>query len=160
MEDWKTRIAACGDEALASALTEAIEELFARDHHLLAANVHENAIAAALRGYLLLRVGTAPDGAKWDVDFDYNRIGLMVKKVYGVQTVRPDLIVHRRDSDENLLAVELKKGSSQEPDEDDLLNLVAYKKQRWEGGLSYRYALFLRLGVGEDVGRVSCAHWV
>jgi hypothetical protein len=138
MDDWKQRVAACGDESLATALTEAIEELFARDLHLLTVNVHENTIAAMLRGYVHPRVGNAPDGNRWDVDFDFNRNGLMVKKVYGVQTVRPDLIVHRRNSDHNLLAVELKKGSSPEPDADDVQNLEAYKKEPWQGGLAYR----------------------
>jgi hypothetical protein len=68
VDDWKERIAACGDEQLSVALVDAIEELFARDAHLLDVNVHENAIAAVLRGYVLPKVGAGPHGQPWDVD--------------------------------------------------------------------------------------------
>jgi hypothetical protein len=161
MDDWHAQIGACGDDCLAAALIGAIEELFARDGHLLEIDIHENAIAALLRGYLQLRVGNAAeDGAPWDVDFDYNRRLATVKTINGVQQVRPDLIVHRRNSDINRLAVELKKGSSPEPDAGDLANLEAYRRPLETIGLVYQYALFLRFGVGPDSRKVTCVRWV
>lgn len=160
MDDWRKQLAACGDGVLSDALVGAIEELFAKDRHLLDVDVHENTIAAALRGYLLGKVGTGPDGAPWDVDFDYNRQQAIVKKVNGGQAVRPDIIIHRRNTDANHLAVELKKGSSSEPDADDLANLMAYRRPPETMGLGYEFALFLRLGVGDDAGRVTCVRWV
>ncbi len=160
MDDWRERIAVCDDPGLAAALVGAIEELFKRDAHLLNVDVNENTIAAALRGYMLPRVGVGPDGHPWDVDFDYNRRGAMVKKVNGVQLVRPDLIVHRRNTDVNHLAVELKKGDSDEPDRGDMDNLAAYRRPLEEHGLGYEYALFLRFGVGNDASRVTCVQWV
>jgi hypothetical protein len=81
MDDWRERIAVCGDGALTAALIGAIEELFARDAHLLNVDVHENTIAAVLRCYMLSRVGAGPDGQAWDVDFDYNRDHALVKRV-------------------------------------------------------------------------------
>lgn len=160
MDDWHEQLAACGDAVLSDALIGAIEELFAKDRHLLDVDVHENTIAAALRGNLLGKVGTAPDGAAWDVDFDYNRLQAVVKKVNGGQAVRPDIIVHRRNTDTNRLAVELKKGSSPEPDSGDMDNLEAYRRPAAALGLGYDFALFLRLGVGGDAGRVTCVRWV
>lgn len=161
MDDWRERIKECGDGGLSEALIGAIEELFARDRHLLEVNVHENTIAAMLRSYLQPRVGYAPeDGVPWDVDFDYNRRQAMVKTINGVQNVRPDLIVHRRNTDINHLAVELKKGSSASPDEGDLTNLGAYLQPLEDFGLGYRYALFLRFGVGDDAGKVACVRWL
>ncbi len=160
MDDWRERIQACEDAALASALIAAIEELFARDGHLLDVNVHENTIAATLRCYLLGKVGVGPDGAPWDVDFDYNRQQAMVKKVNGVQAVRPDIIVHRRNTGVNRLAMEIKKGSSADPDWGDMDNLMAYRRPSEHQGLGYNYALFLRFGVEADAGRVTCVRWV
>jgi hypothetical protein len=84
----------------------------------------------------------------------------MVKRVNGVQAVRPDLIVHRRNTNVNRLAVEMKKGNSPGPDWEDMANLEANRRPREQQGLGYDYALFLRFGVGEDAGRVSCVQWV
>ncbi|WP_234775367.1 hypothetical protein [Paraburkholderia tropica] len=161
MDDWRSRIADCGDQSLSTALIGAIEELFTRDAHLLCVDVHENTIAAMLRCYLQPRVGNAPsDGVYWDVDFDYNRRMATVKTIHGVQKVRPDLIVHRRNTDYNHLAIELKKGASDEPDAVDIMHLKAYRQPLEALGLGYRHALFLRFGVGEDAGTVSCVQWV
>lgn len=160
MDDWREQIAACGNAVLSNALIGAIEELFARDLHLLDVDVHENTIAAALRGYLLGKVGEAPDGAPWDVDFDYNRQQAMVKKVNGVQAVRPDIVVHRRNTNQNRLAMEIKKGSSADPDWGDMDNLMAYRRPPEAMGLNYAYALFLRFGVEADAGKVTCVRWV
>lgn len=161
MDNWRERIRACGDAGLAEALIASIEDLFANDAHLLNVNVHENAIAARLMGYLAPRAPFAPDGARWHVDFDYNRQGVQVKKIYGVQHVRPDVIVHRRNTDAlNHLAIEFKKGSSSKADEDDVGNLQAYRWPLEGGGLGYVHALFLRFGVEEDAGNVTCVVWV
>lgn len=162
MNSWQEQIIEdCGDNNLAFALIGAIEELFTRDRHLLNVDVHENTIAAVLRCYLQPRVGNMPDdGVPWDVDFDYNRRLATVKTINGVQNVRPDLIVHRRNTDINLLAVELKKGSSAKPDADDMTNLEAYRRPLEALGLGYHYALFLRFGVGDDAGTVTCVQWI
>lgn len=161
MDNWRERLATCGDDSLAAALISAIEELFARDGHLLDIDVHENTVAAMLRGYLQPKVGNAlDDGLPWDVDFDYNRRLATVKTINGTQKVRPDLIVHRRNTDNNHLAVELKKGSSPQPDAGDVANLEAYRRPLEVMGLGYRYALFLRFGVGDDARKVTCVHWI
>lgn len=99
----------------------------------------------------------APDGKPWNVHVEYNRKGIKVKTVNGgMQVVIPDIILHRIGTDQNYLAIELKKGASATPDEDDLNKLRAYKLSH---ELNYRYALFLRLGVDEHAGTVSCVVW-
>lgn len=160
MDNWRERIEACGDNMLASAVIASIEDLFAYDTHILTVNIHENTIAARLMGYLQPRIGLAPDGIRWDVDFDYNRQQARVKTVRGYQMVRPDLIVHRRNTDAmNLLAIEMKKGSSPDPDQEDMFNLEAYKWPLDAQGLAYTHALFLRFGVQTDAGKVTCVEW-
>jgi hypothetical protein len=161
MDDWRARIGDCGDAELAAALIASIEDLFALDAHLLTVNAHENTLAARLMSYLQPRVGAAPDGVRWDVDFDYNRQRARVKTVRGYQVVRPDLIIHRRNTDSlNYLAVEIKKGASESADEGDVFNLEAYKWPLEAQGLAYKYALFLRFGVQAQAGQVTCVHWV
>lgn len=71
------------------------------------------------------------------------------------ERVYPDIIVHRRRTTTNLLAIELKKTSNPESKEDDLLKLAAYRKD-----LGYLHALFLRLGVGKIAGTVPECQWV
>ncbi len=62
--------------------------------------------------------------------------------------VLPDIIVHRRNSHENFLAIEMKKSTNTNSDDHDLLKLKTYLKEP----LCYRYALFLRWSVGDDPG--------
>lgn len=56
--------------------------------------------------------------------------------------VFPDIIVHRRDTKDNLLVIETKKTSSTIPDAFDRRKLVVYRET-----LGYRFAKFLRFQV-------------
>jgi hypothetical protein len=59
------------------------------------------------------------------------------------KTVYPDIIVHRRGTDHNLLVSEVKKTISHIPKDFDLYKLREYKHQ-----LGYSYALFLNFITG------------
>ena len=83
-----------------------------QDHFLLAERVHERSITHKLAGYLQDQF---PD---WNVDFEYNRKGIKIKELEGMSEcyehersnrVFPDIIVHQRNTDHNLLVIELKK---------------------------------------------------
>jgi hypothetical protein len=130
-------IECCPDTKLGEVVTSAIHSLLARESQLLVANAHERTICAHLACYL------KPSFPEWDVDIEYNRHGLDPKKI-GVgeeaELVYPDLIIHRRGKEENLLVVELKKGDSPQPDERDVKKLRAYRLH-----FAYKFALFLRL---------------
>jgi hypothetical protein len=63
--------------------------------------------------------------------------------------------VHLRETETNLLAIELKKESNPEKKGKDILKLRAYRRE-----LGYIHGLFLRLGVGENAGSVSECEWV
>jgi len=127
----------------------AIKQLFCRDHKLLDIDVNERTITHRLAMYLQKQF---PD---WDVDCEYNRKGhdnvkrlnLPVDSTLSdcteAVTVYPDIIVHHRTTEENLLVIEVKKSSSIIPKERDLEKLRAYKSQ-----LGYRYAVFLRFATG------------
>lgn len=127
----------------------AIELLIKKDAPLLKIDINERSITHKLALYL-------QDSFKgWDVDCEYNRnrydtkrlsIGGDVRLTVETtqtddeqgKTVYPDIIVHHRGTDQNLLVVEVKKTTSHVSKDFDLNKLHEYKRQ-----LGYSYALFL-----------------
>jgi hypothetical protein len=138
----------------------AIDRLVKNDPHLLKIDVNERSITHRLAVHLK----NAFKG--WDVDCEYNRNRYDTKKLivgdhvhipvesnqtddeYG-RTVYPDIIVHHRGTDQNLLVVEVKKTTSRVPNNFDLYKLGQYKHQ-----LGYSHALFLNFRTG-DTGRIG-----
>lgn len=127
-------------------VAQALADLLDADAFLLESNAHERTIAARLAYYLADRF---PDHA---VDVEYNRHGLRPKSVAvpavcaggGDRLVLPDIIVHRRNTDEdNLLVIELKKESNPEPRDCDYAKLAALQQQ-----FNYSYGIFIELPVG------------
>ncbi|MHB1868016.1 MAG: hypothetical protein ACYCPP_03625 [Nitrososphaerales archaeon] len=64
-------------------------------------------------------------------------------------TVYPDIIIHKRDSHENLVVIEAKKSTNREV-ETDILKLKQFKQK-----LGYLFCYRLILGVGKSVNRNS-----
>ncbi|EFH9396399.1 TPA: hypothetical protein ACM380_004227 [Escherichia coli] len=138
----------------------AINELLRNDAHLLITDNSERAIANRLGRYL------ENNFPEWDVDCEYNRNGDAVKRlIYAVEPngnaserdVIPDIIVHHRGTDENLIAFELKKSTNNQRNgrEKDLLKLQAFKEQ-----LGYKYAVFVSLKTGCANPEVTEIHWI
>jgi hypothetical protein len=145
----------------------AIEILVRKDAHLLKIDVNERSITHRLALYLQDAFGG------WDVDCEYNRNRYDTKKliigddvriaVEPIQTddeegktVYPDIILHHRGTDQNLLVVEVKKTTSHVPKDFDLSKLREYKRQ-----LGYSHALFLNFITG-SAGRIGVAEemWI
>jgi hypothetical protein len=125
----------------------ALKNLFARDNELLERNVAERAIAAKLAGYLAQRF------RRHDVDVEYNRHGIDPKDVDLPRSCRdrknalivPDIIVHRRGTDtENLLVIEIKKGTNRESRDCDRAKIIAMKRE-----LGYQHGALIVLPAGE-----------
>jgi len=157
LDNWRVQLHACGDHELATALVRSLESLFQADLHRLTVDASERNIVQRLAAHLSSQGLLAPDGKPWDVDVEYNRQGARVKTINGMQVVVPDLILHRVGTDQNFLALELKKGAAAEANEDDLAKLWAYRQP---DQLNYCHALFLRLGVEAEAGTVSSIVWV
>lgn len=87
----------------------------------------------------------------WQVDCEYNRKGEAPKRIASINgldtvTVLPDIIIHSRGSDDNLVVIEAKKDTaSKESLESDILKLLAYKNE-----LGYRYAFLIVIGTGAN----------
>jgi hypothetical protein len=142
----------CIDPQVGAAVLDAVTKLFENDMLLLDLNVAEQSATAKIAQYL------QPHFPALHVDVEYNRMGDAPKRVIWngePKDVYPDIIVHLRNTDTNILAIELKKDSNQEPKDKDISKLRAYRYE-----LGYKHALFIRLGVNTDAGRVSECEWV
>lgn len=137
------------DASIGHSVAEAICDLLKHDRDLLKLDVHERTITGKLADHLRTRF------LGWDVDVEYNRDGHQVKRAND-DIVVPDVIVHRRNTPDNLLVVEVKKSTSAVSDNDDLDKLACFKSSP---NLAYRHALFIKftVGIAPDVERVE---WV
>jgi hypothetical protein len=139
------------DHRLNIALTRLIEH----DRDLFIHDANERSICARLAFYLQAEF---PD---FHVDCEYNRHHhdeQHFKRLYDPDliklagrepeadetdslTVFPDIIVHRRETDDNLLVIEAKKTTSSVKMEFDLKKLEAFQSE-----MNYRHAKFIRFG--------------
>ena len=128
-------------------ILNAIVNLYRYDKELLEVNANERSITHKLAEHL------QREFPQWNVDCEYNRLGRDVKKLnlnFGsiqpddleAKTVFPDIIVHHRGTQENLLVIEVKKanGKTNTNDREKLLAFVQ------DENFHYQFGLFLRLG--------------
>ena len=138
----------------------ALNRLIEKDAYLLENNVCERAIGHRLAVWL------EESFQGWKVDCEYNReyldgengdrvqgkcVYLLEKRIRdgGFQSlaspesisVFPDIIVHKRGSGANLLAIEVKISSDIDEVDFDMMKLNAYRE---DARLHYEYSLFLR----------------
>ena len=136
-------------------IKNALKRLYHFDEAIIMNNSHERSITHRLA----LHIGTV--FYEWDVDVEYNRNLGESKTIYrtinqllrnanasdiasGRKAVYPDIIVHKRDTPNNHLIIEVKKASSRERlDDFDRFKLKAYLL---DDSLKYKYAAFIKLG--------------
>jgi len=129
-------------------LETALQKLLNEDADLLAVGINERSITHRLAVHL------TPLFPEWDVDCEYNRNGHDPKTLnFGTDTVDtddtdattvyPDVIVHRRGTDHNLLVIEAKKADNTEGPERDIRKLEAFIDQ-----LGYQYAAAVVFSTG------------
>lgn len=136
------------------------------------ADANERAVTHRIAVYLEARLHDlgerAPDGRPWSVDCEYNRAGMIPKRLVGLEheladgesaeclardtkgrTIFPDIIVHRRrrrGAKWNLIVIELKrKAESRAAIERDRIKLAAYKDE-----IKYQHAHLVLLGAEGD----------
>ena len=142
-----------------SALNNAIEQLLRSDSFILDKDVNERSISHRLANYI------EPHFPGWNVDCEYNRnhddskrLDIYPRNVESddtqATTVYPDIIIHRRGTDENLVVIEMKKTTSAEADDYDLGKLRAFKTQ-----LGYQFAIFIKVVTGGNFG-IERIEWV
>ena len=144
----------------------ALDTLIDLDKDLLVKNVNERSITHKLAEYL------AREFDDWDVDCEYNRNFDETKrldslrdllKVAGLElkgddtngvTVFPDIIIHRRGREENLLVIEVKKTTNKINREFDL-----YKLESFHQDLEYRFSAFVEFRTETPEPRIEKKLW-
>ena len=143
------------------------------DAYLLQIDASERSITHRLAIHLESEVETW--GEHWNVDCEYNRDANadddFYKKIInatefevrysnsidGEHThfVFPDIIVHKRDTEQNLLIVEIKKSTSKDAGAfDRKVKIPAYVEQ-----LKYQFAAFVELKIYDPIG-YKIVEWV
>ena len=135
-------------EAIVKTALAAAASFLDRERDLLVVDANERSLTHKLAEHLQAAF------SDWNVDCEYNRLGNKVKRLPHPRpsttddtegrTIFPDIIVHRRQMNENLLAVEVKKTTNKLPgDEGKLCGLTAL-----DGEYAYRLGLHLVIDCG------------
>lgn len=125
---------------------KALQEIIENDKFLLEIDVNERCLTHRLAVYLEKLFPA------YNVDCEYNREGFEPKKIKlpvdNIQsddieaiTVYPDICIHKRGTNENLVIIEAKKQSINHSR--DKKKLIAYKKQ-----LGYKYSFLVVFPIG------------
>ena len=135
------------EEEIKNKVNIAIGVLFKNDSFLLENNVHERSIAHKLAEYLQVQF------LDWDVDCEYNLKGLDTKVLNGIRQcserketdrVLPDIIIHRRNTNYNLLVLEVKTNN-----QDNICDIEKLKLFTANDG-KYKYFLGLFIKFNEN----------
>lgn len=140
-----------GFTKIEAAVKRAVRKLLTKDGFLIRNDVNERSITHWLASHL------QREFHGWQVDCEYNRNHEVPKTMClpprdnlswddtHARTVFPDIIVHRRDRNDNLLVIEVKKSTSPESEGFDKRKLKAFKKE-----LGYRFAAFISLATDRE----------
>lgn len=147
------------EQRIQDRVQKSIDEFYKHDSFLLKMDANERSITHKLAGYL------EKCFPGWDVDCEYNRDERDVKRLSNeasdevkqfsseefvpsndtkAVTVFPDIIIHKRGTKKNLLVIEVKKETNNNPDAQrkDLNKLRQFKRDSF----NYCFAIFLVLG--------------
>ncbi|KPD09241.1 hypothetical protein AM501_05240 [Aneurinibacillus migulanus] len=122
--------------------------------YLLRFNVSERAIAHRLAVYL------ENEFPSWNIDCEYNRNIDQIKRIPGEgkteNAVFPDIIIHHRGTQDNLLAIEIKKSNNNNvANNEDVGRLESYKKS-----LFYRHAAYIIFEVDSEYCGIKHFEWI
>jgi hypothetical protein len=130
-------------------LEKALNCLLVNDEFLLINDLNERTITHKLAEYL------QKEFPGWNVDSEYNRKMGQVKRISyknvqsddsDAKTVYPDIIIHRRNTEDNLLIIEIKKNASINGMKKDEIKIKEFMREH-----NYNYGIFIdfKTGVGK-----------
>ena len=131
------------DKEIKKQVNVAIKILFKKDRFLLKNKVNERAVAHKLAEYFQQLFPA------WHVDCEYNKKRLESKELGGINEcdeqkrtdrVYPDIIIHQRNTDSNLLVIEIKTIRNEEAC--DIQKLKLFTNQT--GDYRYQLGLFIK----------------
>lgn len=115
------------DNQLKELLKNSIEKVYQESPSLLEKKGIEQAIVFRVGIHLHSMIKEENALARYHLDCEYNKKGDNPKKDINGNVIRPDLLIHKRGEDNNILAVEFKGGWNQkniDNDKDKLCNLT------------------------------------
>jgi len=132
-------------------VTNALNLLYKNDHFLLENNLNERSITHKLAEYLQKEF---PD---WHVDCEYNRYADIRKMLnlpkdtinwddLEAKTIYPDIIIHHRNTNDNLVVIEVKKSNSQIDRTFDENKLIAFTRNPYY----YQLGILVNIYVGSE----------
>lgn len=148
------------EQAVKQALDKAKEKFSAEDRYLLKHDCSERSMCHRFAIYLekAFKKMLKKEFREWSVDCEYNRASCLKhenyqKKVnrltedgeYKITNVFPDIIIHKRGNDCNLLVIEAKKKTASESQ----IKIDRSKLEAYVEVLKYKYSSFITFGVGE-----------
>lgn len=100
-------------KGLENAINTALDTLYENDKYLIDSHLHEQCIAFRFGLYLYQLIQKTP-WCEYNLDMEYNKNMGSGKYIPSRRKgVRPDLILHKRDSNQhNILIIEFKKGEN------------------------------------------------
>lgn len=132
-------------------VNKALERVYKHHEYLIKKQVHERSIVFWFGVYLHeLLQGKEKKYAEYNLDFEYNKNHSNPKRTKNFKKgTYPDIILHKRGSNEhNLLIVEFK--TWREPDNKrDLMKLRDFTHP--DGNFKYKYGLSIILGIDESI---------
>ena len=140
------------EELIREALRKSINQLLRSDSEILINDINERSISHKLAIYL------EPYFQGWNIDCEYNRnhdnpkrLEITKRNIQSddtqATTVYPDIIIHHRGTNDNLVVIEMKKTTSNESDDYDIGKLRAFKNQ-----LGYQFAIFIKVRTKGQAG--------
>ena len=160
------------DLQIKTLLHQAIDKLLQNDVWLLANNLSEQSISHKIAFYLQSLF------TDYNVDCEYNgdihrgnnkkaisvlkrdlqQIGLLrhveasdLEKEFTNRAVFPDIIIHRRGTnDHNLCIIEVKKSTSNVPYDYDYIKLRSYTSNNYDNNLKYQLGIFIEAVIEQD----------
>jgi len=140
--NWQTKILGeISKEQIKEKIRVALGLLFKSDCFLLDNSVHERSIAHKLAEYLQQQF---PD---WHVDCEYNKHKIFAKKLLreckgeNKEWVYPDINIHHRNTDDNLVVFEIKPNKSNVVNKCDHVKLIEFTKN--DGDYKYSFGVFV-----------------
>lgn len=125
---------------LKKVVEETLDQFIRKEKYLLEKNLNERTISHKFAEHLQRKF------AEWDVDVEYNKKKDDIKRMRlkgKLRRVFPDIIIHKRGPENNLLIIEIKKNASDEQKRDQIKRINKFKEQ-----MGYSYGLFINFKTG------------
>lgn len=139
------------EQIIVKIIEDALNNLFSIDKIILDAKLKEECINHVIAVYIKKSLDANTDfkDEKYFVDLEYNKItktGGPKKSIKG-KNIRPDIIIHKRDDEEenNLCVLEIKKNYCIKADKDKIIGLL-------KSNLKYKYGFAVSLKLDRKSG--------